>query len=182
MDLDASRGLRLAAGRARRLIELLIVLALVAIVACTLWGVFDPHAVSEMLRAQGATAAEGMADWQARALDALLVVQLGAWTGALLALRGVFLGMHEAPPFPDAAVRSARNAYRWILAGFLISLLTAPIGSVLGTWHMPPGERSLSIQFGTGHALTLVVLALTAIMSRAFALAAELWRDHQEIV
>ena len=47
---------------------------------------------------------------------------------------------------------------------------------------MPPGERSLSIQLGTGHALTLVVLALTAIMSRAFALAAELWQDHQEIV
>lgn len=182
MESEASRGLRLAAGRARRLIEVLIVLALTIIACCTLWGIFDPQAMGEVLRVQGATAAKGMADWQARALDGLLVVQLGAWTGALVALRGVFVGMYEAPPFPDTAVQSARSAFRWILVGFLISLLTAPIGSVVGTWHMPPGERSLSIQLGTGHALTLVVLALTAIMSRAFALAAELWQDHQEIV
>lgn len=182
MNDDRSNALRRSAGRARLMIELLIALAIALMVGAAAWGVADPATLGDALRAQGMVVAEGMAGWQARALDALLLLQVGAWTAALLALRGVFAGMHDAPPFPPVAVTGARRAWRWMLAGFLLSLLSMPIGSVLGTWHMPPGERTLSIQLGSGHALTLVVLALTAIMGRALALAAELWQDHQEIV
>ena len=182
MDESRSEALRRAARRARLLIDGLLVLASAFVALCLLWGLSDPHAVAELLRAQDATYRAGMADWQARSLVALLVLQTGLWGAALFALRGVFQGMQQDPPFPARAVLGARHAFRWMLAGFLFSLLTMPLAAVLGSLHMPPGQRVLSIELGSGHALTLVVLTLTAIMSRAFALAAELWQDHVEIV
>ena len=182
MNSEQSDKLRRSAGRARRLIEFLIVIALALMAGATVWGVVDPQALGAALQDQGLPILAGITDWQARALDALLVLQIGVWTGALFALRGVFVGMNAASPFPPASVTGARRAYRWILAGFVLSLFAGPIDSVLGSWHMPAGQRQLAISFGSAHALTLVALALTAIMSRAFALAAELWQDHQEIV
>ncbi len=180
--MDLTSDLCRAAGRSRRLLEVLIVLALLLMASCAIWGIFDPATVGEMLRAVGARAPKDIAAWQTRALDGLLIVQIGVWTGALIALRSVFAGMHREPPFPPVAVRGAQRAFRWILAGFGLSLLGPPIASVVSTWHMPPGRRELSIHFGSSHALTLIALTLTAMMSRAFSLAAELWQDHQEIV
>ena len=126
MNPDPSDKLHRSAGRARRLIEFLIVIALALMAGATVWGIVDPQALGAALQDQGLPILTGIADWQARALDALLVLQIGVWTGALVALRGVFLGMNAASPFPPAAVIGARRAYRWSRCKLIIQRLPRP--------------------------------------------------------
>ena len=71
----------------------------------------------------------------------------------------------------------------YLLWGMLLwGIVSQGLASVVATWGYPEGERSLSIAFGTPQISIAFSALVASFMAHAFALGAELWRDHQEVI
>jgi len=82
----------------------------------------------------------------------------------------------------DTAAQVAGVLALWFWAIFIWALAEPAVTSVVSTWHMPEGQRSLSIALN-GQQVSLALSALImGCMARALSLGAELWRDHREVV
>ncbi len=170
-----------AAGRLRLAMTAVLLLTIAAAGAAALSGAEPDHA--EMVRA-----VTGRADWdgppllvgQQIVLAGIGFVHLGVWLALLLIARAMF-GRFAGGDLGGAAARARTLAH--VLWGlFAWTIVAGTLASVVLTWHLPEGERALSPSLGS----TQVSLALAALVAgfvaRAFALSADLWQDHREVV
>lgn len=153
---------------------------LVALAFVLLAGLFDAVGFGEKLARFGGYEGVTLVLWQGWALTAIVCVHLCLW---MILFRTAGLVFRQiAQETPAFASQSARLMAR-LLWGLLIwGLVSQILASLAVTWHFPQGQRSIGIGFGTPQ-LTVVFAALMAsFMARAFALGAELWQDHKEMV
>ena len=155
-----------------------LAVAALALVACV---VAAPGATGAWLAAAAgypATAGPGL--WQTVVLSALVLIYVAIWGRVFITARLVFQNLSRG--LPAQAGDAARSLSRWLWLVLAWGILSQTLGSVAATWHFAEGERTLAISLG----MTQVSIALAALiagfMAHAFALGAELWRDHQEVV
>jgi len=118
--------------------------------------------------------------WQSLALGAVVLAQIGILAGVIRAARAMFKALSASQP--ASAAHNARIVAAWLWALFLWSVAAGALGSLISTWHYPAGERALAIQFGSAQITTIVAALMASFLARAFALGAELWQDHREII
>lgn len=79
--------------------------------------------------------------------------------------------------FSDRAVQSLRRLGAWLLADWVAGPLIHAAASVARTWDNPPGQRMLTLSFGSTDyqqlLFALLVLALARVMQEAARAAAE---------
>ena len=118
--------------------------------------------------------------WQNGALLGIAAVHLTIWILLLGIARRLFGNLAEGEA--ETAGRTARTLSHWLWAMLAWGVIAQMLVSLVATWGLPEGERSVVLAVGT----TQISLALSALiagfMARAFALGAELWRDHREVV
>lgn len=118
--------------------------------------------------------------WQSLALGGLALVQLCLWSSVLVASRQMFVELAAGRP-AEAATR-ARSVARWLWALLVWSLAVKALTSAIATWYYPDGEHLIAVQLGLAQLTTALAALMASFLARAFALGAELWQDHQEIV
>jgi len=109
-----------------------------------------------------------------------VLAQIGILAGVIRAARAMFKALSASQP--ASAAHNARIVAAWLWALFLWSVAAGALGSLISTWHYPAGERALAIQFGSAQITTIVAALMASFLARAFALGAELWQDHREII
>ena len=169
---------------AARRLEVVMAAGIVLIAAVALAGLaaamVSPVGIAEGIARQGGYGAAPLSPWQAWALIGVVAVHLAVWIALLEVARGLF--RHLAHGDPDSAAGSARTLARILWAMLLWGLVSQAIASVAATWGYPPGERAVSIAFGTPQISVAFAALIASFMAHAFALGAELWRDHREVI
>lgn len=169
-----------AARRLHMALTVILALTLVFVVAAAIVGASDEISIL--------TAVTGLASWdgtplgqgQERALAAIGLVHLGFWVALLLVARA-FVGHFSEGNVARASERAKTLAYiLWAL--FVWTIAAGALGSVAVTWHLPEGERALAIGVGTAQISLGVAALIAGFIARAFALYADLWQDHREVI
>lgn len=169
-----------AAERLRIILTMILLLTLGLVIAAAVSGTTN-HA--EMV-----AAVTGRAGWtgpplmpvQEVALAMIGFVHLGFWLALLLIARSV-MGHFAKADLGRAALRGKTLAYvLWALFGWVI--VAGALGSVALSWHLPVGERSLAIGIGSTQISLAIAALIAAFMARVFALCADLWQDHSEVI
>lgn len=176
--IDTSPLRRSARGLARVLGAVQIAVAIGG--AALLAAAIASRALTAWLSEAAGYDASGAASWQGLALAALAAGQLGLWFAALGAMRTVFRALDRLDP--AGASRAAGRAARWLWALVGYGILAHAAGSVLASWHYPPGERVLSLSIGSAQVTTALAALLAAFLARAFVLGAALWDDHRAVI
>lgn len=117
---------------------------------------------------------------QSAALCALVLVQLGILSGAAWAARAMFGALSRGEPV--AAARDARSVAAWLWVLLIWGVAAGALGSLIATWYYPAGQHALAVQLGSAQATTIIAALMASFLARAFALGAELWQDHREII
>lgn len=169
---------------AARRLEVVMTAGIGVLIAVALFGLavgFDaPLEIGQTLARQAGYGAVPLVLWQAWALMAVVAVHLGVWIALLVIARGLFKELAQGNP--QTAVRSARMVAYLLWVMLFWGVISQPIASVAATWGYPDGERALSIAFGTPQISVAFAALIASFMAHAFALGAELWQDHQEVV
>ena len=157
------------------------VMLLLAIAATLAFGaVATPASVGESLARVSGFPTGPLQAWQNGALMGVAAIHLAIWIVLLGTARQVFGTLAEGEP--ETAGHAARTLSYWLWAMLVWGLIAQMLVSLVATWGLPEGERSLTLGVGTSQ-ISLALSALIAgFMARAFALGAELWRDHREVV
>jgi hypothetical protein len=177
--VDAARTLTAA-----RRLELVMTVGIVLLALVGLAGVVA-SAVSPVDLARAVIRQGGYGDgplvlWQAWTLIGVLAIHLGVWIALLVVARGLF--RHIARENPEAAVQSARLVALLLWGMLAWGVVSQMIASVAATWGYPEGERMLSIAFGTPQISVAFAALIASFLAHAFALGAELWQDHREVI
>ncbi|MCV3272880.1 hypothetical protein [Roseobacter sinensis] len=157
-----------------------LVLLCVLAVALAVWLFAATADLGEGLARMSGGSPGPLAAWQIAVLAGLLAVHLAVWCVLLGMARAMF--GHLAAGDPEAAARSARRlaASLWVMLGW--GLVSQLIASPVATWGLGDGARSLSLSLGPLQLSLLLSALFAGFMARAFALGAELWRDHRAVV
>ena len=175
-----TQGVSKAAGRLRQVLTAVALLHVAILLFLVIVACVDPGALGDTLANWAGFEAATRALWQNIGLLVVACLGVGFWIVVFALAARVFGQLAEGET--DAAARHAGQLSNWFWAMLAWALLSPMIISVVGTWHMPQGERELSIALNSEQ-LTLALSALiTACMARALTLGAELWRDHREMV
>ena len=142
--------------------------------------VADPGGVGETLAGLAGFPSAAIGPSQSLALVAIAALHFAIWIVLFELLRRLFGQLAEGRP--EAAARSARRVSHWLWAMLVWGVISQTAVSVLATWGNPVGERALKISLGSSELLVALSAVIAAFMARAFALGAELWRDHREVV
>lgn len=118
--------------------------------------------------------------WQNLGLTGVVAVHIGVWI-VLFILAGRVFG-HLAEGDADAAAGMARRLSYWLWGMLIWGIVSQMVVSVVATWGFGEGQRALSIGLGTAQISIALSALIAGFMARAFALGAELWRDHREVV
>ncbi|MEM7599732.1 MAG: hypothetical protein AAF382_18745 [Pseudomonadota bacterium] len=118
--------------------------------------------------------------WQSLGLSAVVAAHIAVWI-ILFALVGRVFG-HLADGDADAAAGQARRLSYWLWGMLMWGIVSQMIVSVVATWGFGDGQRELTIGLGTAQISIALSALIAGFMARAFALGAELWRDHREMV
>lgn len=142
--------------------------------------VVAPIAVAEGLVRQGGYGETTLSAWQAWALIGVVAIHVGLWIALLAVARGVFRQIGRGNP--KTAARSARVLASLLWGMLAWGIVSQMIASVAATWGLPEGERTLSIAFGTPQISVAFAALIASFLAHAFALGAELWQDHREVI
>lgn len=118
--------------------------------------------------------------WQAWVLIGVVSAHLAFWFALLAVARDLFGKLAQG--HPGAAARSARRLAALLWAMLVCGLMAQALASVAATWGFPVGQRSLSIALGTPQISVAISALVASFMAHAFALGAELWQDHREVI
>jgi hypothetical protein len=142
--------------------------------------VVSPTELAESIAHRAGYVTAPLALWQSLALIAILAAHLALWLALLFVARRLFGQLRQGNP--AAAVHSARWV-AYLLWGMLFwGLASQALASVATTWGYPEGSRVLSIAFGTPQISVAFSALIASFMAQAFALGAELWQDHREVI
>ena len=148
--------------------------------ALGLFALVDPAGMTtELARLAGAADAPVMR-WQGWALCAIVTVHLAVWALLLWMARGLF--DHLAAGDPAAAGQSARRISHLLWAMLLWGVISQMLVSGVVPWGNPVGSRSISIALGPTQGYVVLSALIASFLARAFALGAELWQDHREVI
>lgn len=139
-----------------------------------------PSSVGPILADFGGFSTGPLMAWQTVALIGITAIHLTIWLLLLGTARHVF--RHLADGEPEAASHAARNLANWLWAMLAWGLISQILVSLVATWGFPEGQRAISFGFGTPQVSIALSALIAGFMARAFALGAELWRDHSEVV
>ena len=177
--IDAGR--TLAAARRLELVMagglgLLAALALAGLVVSAI----APVSVAQGLARQAGFGGAVLEAWQAWTLIGVGVVHAGVWLALLAVARAMFRMIVAGDP--KAAAGKARTLALLLWAMLIWGVFSQMIASVAATWGFPEGERTLSIAFGTPQISVAFAALIASFLAHAFALGAELWQDHREVI
>jgi hypothetical protein len=117
---------------------------------------------------------------QAWVVIGVVAIHVGFWIALLDLAGGVFRQLSRGNP--KAAARRAR-VLALLLWGMLAwGLVSQMITSAAATWGFPVGERTISIAFGTTQISVAFAALIASFLAHGFALGAELWQDHWEVI
>ncbi|MEQ9258344.1 MAG: hypothetical protein RIG84_04530 [Roseovarius sp.] len=169
---------------AARRLELVMTVGLVLLSALALVGaglsLTAPDRIGESLALQGGYGGAPLAPWQNWALIGVMAVHLALWV-ALFALARQLFG-RLAQGLPAEAASSARHVAALLWVMLFWGIASQALASVAATWGYPEGERAVSIALGTPQVSVAFSALVASFMARAFALGADLWQDHQEVI
>ncbi|MEM6466988.1 MAG: hypothetical protein AAF679_10855 [Pseudomonadota bacterium] len=169
-----------AAWRLRVILAVVAVCHVIAVVALTILVLRDPETMGATLATWAGYSEAVRLSWQTFGLLGIACLTLLFW-GVVFALAARVFGT-LAQGDADTAAQQAGVLAMWFWAIFVWALAEPAATSVVSTWHMPEGQRSLSIALN-GQQLSLALSALImGCMARALSLGAELWRDHKAVV
>jgi hypothetical protein len=139
-----------------------------------------PSAVAEALVRQGSYEENTLSAGQAWVVIGVVAIHVGFWIALLDLAGGVFRQLSRGNP--KAAARRAR-VLALLLWGMLAwGLVSQMITSAAATWGFPVGERTISIAFGTTQISVAFAALIASFLAHGFALGAELWQDHWEVI
>ena len=169
---------------AARRLEVVMTAGIVILLGCfaigTVASLVSPVELAESIAYRAGYVTEPLSPGQSWVLIGILAAHLALWLALLLVARRLFRQLRHGDP--AAAARSARHA-AWLLWGMLVwGLASQALASVAATWGYPEGSRVLSIAFGTPQVSVAFSALIASFMAQAFALGAELWQDHQEVI
>ncbi|WP_299963836.1 hypothetical protein [uncultured Roseobacter sp.] len=118
--------------------------------------------------------------WQTVALACIGLVHMALWLAVLTGARRVFGQIAQGNPEGAATTARQLSYGLWAMLGW--GLVSQMIVSVVATWGYPPGQRALALGIGTPEISVALSALIAGFLARAFALGAELWRDHQAVV
>lgn len=164
----------------QHVLSFLLVALIVAALAVVMWVILDPRSLGGWLTQNSGYAELSLTVAQSVGLGAILISQIGIWSAVVMQGRRMFAALldTDATDASDAARQAAWLL--WLMLGW--GILAGSLASVITSWNFPPGERTLSIAFGTAELSTLLAALLASFTSHAFVLGAELWRDHREVI
>ncbi|MEL6647538.1 MAG: hypothetical protein AAFY35_09310 [Pseudomonadota bacterium] len=169
-----------AAWRLRVILGTIAVVHVVFILGLIVAAFWNPAFVGDTLGAWAGYENGERMMWQNFALVAMACVGLFMWAMMLTLAARVFGQIADGEV--DEAATIARRLTLWFWAMFVLALLSPMILSVISTWHMPEGQKELSLALNSGQLSLALSALITGCMARALALGAELWRDHREVV
>lgn len=174
---------RAAMGAARRVAVVLglascLVLAIGAFVLC--WLVVDMAGLGRSLAGVGGYSVENPEVWQSLMLTAVQLAQLCIWGGVIVSARAMFKAL--AVGDPSMAARVARRFAAWLWMALILGVAAQMLTSGISTWNFVEGERMVAFQLSAAQITTVLAALMAAVLAHAFALGAELWQDHREIV
>ena len=157
----------------------ILVLAAITL-AFTGIGLTAPASLGQGLAQLGGFADASLRPWQNIALISIVTVHLILWISLLVTARRLFglLAAGKPADAGDIATFLAKLLWGLLLWGLISQVLV----SLIATWGFPQGERSVSIAFGTPQISVAFSALIASFMARAFALGAELWQDHREVI
>lgn len=117
---------------------------------------------------------------QTVAVVVILAVHLLIWIRVFEIGRRVFQRIAAADPESAARYASRLASLIWIMLGW--GIVSNMLLSVALSWGLPEGQRALQISIGTPEVFAVFAALIAGFMARAFALGAELWRDHREVI
>jgi hypothetical protein len=169
---------------AARKLEVMMSVGIVVLIglACAglVGGFVSPLEMASAIAEHGGFNAATLTLWQSYAMIGILAAHLALWIALLWAARKLFGELRRGKP--DAAAGHARAVVYLLWAMLLWGLVSQPVASVVGSWGYPEGTRILSISFGTPQISVAFAAMIASFMAQAFALGAELWQDHQEVI
>lgn len=173
-----------AAIRSARTMSGVLFLATCGVVAlaagAVVWMFAAPQSLLGLAWAAGLDGTSELGAPQQIGLLTLGVISLLGWALVLCWVHRMFSAL--AQETPHAAVRIARRIAvgLWVLLAWQI--FAPALGSLVATWHLPAGQRAISIGIGMGTAGTLLSALIASSMAKALQYGAELWQDHKEII
>lgn len=161
-------------------LSFLLVALIAAALAVVMWMILDPRSLGAWLIQDSGYPELTLSVAQSVGLGAILLSQIGIWGAVIMQGRRMFIALLHADAVgaSDAARRAAWLL--WLMLGW--GVLAGSLASVITSWNFPPGERTLSIAFGTAELSTLLAALLASFTSHAFVLGAALWQDHREVI
>ena len=147
---------------------------------CAVASVVSPTELAESIAYKAGYETAPLLLWQSVALIAIMAAHMMLWLALLFVARRLFGQLRRGNP--AAAARSARWVAYLLWVMLVWGLASQSLASVTATWGYPEGSRVLSIAFGTPQISVAFSALIASFMAQAFALGAELWQDHQEVI
>lgn len=173
-----------AAIRSARTMSGILLLATCVVVAFALtavvWTFTAPQSLVGLISPVGGGNLADMGLSQKIALLVLGLLGLSGWALALWWAHEMFAMLAKGAPHIAVGLARRIALVLWIL--FLWQTIMPVLGSLVATWHLPAGQRAVSISLGLGQAGTLLSALIASSMAKALQFGAELWQDHKEII
>ncbi|MEM7571236.1 MAG: hypothetical protein AAF337_15720 [Pseudomonadota bacterium] len=169
-----------AARRLKTAMTFVIIAVLGMVVAAAFFGSADHDDLVRTVTDLPGWDGPPLTQWQEVAVAAIAFVHLGYWLALLLLARGIF-GLLSSGDL-DGAAKRARTLSFVLWALLVWSVAADALASLAITWHLPEGERVLSISLGTSQVSLALAALISGFLAQGFVLCAELWRDHKEVI
>lgn len=118
-----------------------------------------------------------LATWQRVASGGVMAIPLGLLLTGVWQARRCFAMFARGQVFTRQATVLLGHFAGWVAWAALASMLASGVGSVLLTWHNPPGQRQLALGISSDHVFTLffagTVWLLAAVIAQGRSLAEE---------
>jgi hypothetical protein len=160
---------------------LLLILALPLLVLYY-WAVADTGLLAVHANMLPATIQAPLQDWQRLCGATLTCLPVALMMRGLWEARLCFKQFAAGQVFTAQAVQRLRSFAGWIMASSLVSILIAPIMSVVLTFNNAPGNRHVAIGIGTDHVLTLLFAAVVWVMAAVIAQGQALAEENSSFV
>ena len=178
--LIKTEGVVNAAWRLKIVLAIVAVFHVITVLGLTALVLRDPETMGATLATWAGYPEAVRMLWQDVGLLGIACLTLLFWSVVFALAARVFGKLADGDV--DTAAQVAGVLALWFWAIFIWALAEPAVTSVVSTWHMPEGQRSLSIALN-GQQVSLALSALImGCMARALSLGAELWRDHREVV
>ena len=152
--------------------------AIGAVVLC--WLVVDMAGLGRNLAGASGYSIGAPDTWQSLMLAAVYLLHLGVWGGVMASARTMFKAL--AAGDPSMAARRARRFAVWLWMALIWGVAAQMLTSGIATWNFAQGARMVAFQPSAAQITTALAALMAAVLAHAFALGAELWQDHREIV